>query len=214
MVRAEFPKARISMSIKVRDFIERILLIAFVGYFVVQLVTAIATGQTPWASGLVLVGEFVVLVLVFMRRPATEISMSWGPWLLAFGATAAPLFVIPHGEQFLPTLAVAALFVISIAAQVIAKLSLSRSFGIVPANRGVVTKGMYSFVRHPVYASYLIGHIAFLLANFNGWNLAVYTFALGLQIARMLAEEELLTRDPAYAAYRQVVRYRLVPGVF
>jgi protein-S-isoprenylcysteine O-methyltransferase Ste14 len=202
------------MSIKVRDFIERVLLFAFIGWFVYQLVTAIAAGETPWVSGLVLFGELVVLVLVFVRRPAADISQSWSAWLLAFGATAMPLFVIPHGVQLFPAFIVGILFMIGIVAQITAKLSLSRSFGIVPANRGVVTNGMYSIVRHPVYASYLVGHVAFLLANFSAWNAAVYAFALGLQIARILSEEDLLTRDPAYAAYRETVRYRLLPGVF
>jgi protein-S-isoprenylcysteine O-methyltransferase Ste14 len=108
----------------------------------------------------------------------------------------------------------AALFALSIGAQIMAKLSLNRSFGMVPANRGVVTSGLYGLVRHPVYASYLLGHIAFLLANPTLWNASLYAVALGLQLARMQAEERLLRRDPVYAAYAQSVRYRLVPGLY
>ena len=98
--------------------------------------------------------------------------------------------------------------------QIAAKINLNRSFGIVPANRGVVTDGFYSIVRHPVYASYLIGHVGFLLLNPNWWNLTVYTSGLAFQVSRMLMEEGLLSHDPLYQAYRQHVRYRLVPGVF
>ena len=38
------------------------------------------------------------------------------------------------------------------------KITLGRSFGIVPANRGVVA-GPYTLVRHPIYAGYLLSHI-------------------------------------------------------
>ena len=45
------------------------------------------------------------------------------------------------------------------------KITLGRSFGVVPANRGVVVGGPYNFVRHPIYTGYLITHVAFLVAN-------------------------------------------------
>ena len=35
------------------------------------------------------------------------------------------------------------------------KLSLGRSFGLMPANRGVVSSGLYRIVRHPIYLGYL-----------------------------------------------------------
>lgn len=202
------------MSLKLRDLIERVLLCAFVGSLTYRLLTAIVAGQTAWVSGLVLVGEIMILALVLFRRPAADISTSWREWLLAFAGSAAPLLIAPGGQQLVATDVLGLVFVVSIIAQVAAKASLNFSFGIVPANRGVRTKGLYAFVRHPVYATYLVGHVAFLLGNWSAWNICVYSFALALQIGRIMAEENLLTRDPEYAAYRQRVRYRLVPGVF
>jgi protein-S-isoprenylcysteine O-methyltransferase Ste14 len=35
----------------------------------------------------------------------------------------------------------------------------------------------------------------------------------GVQFARARAEEEFLSSDPLYRAYRERVRYRLIPGV-
>jgi protein-S-isoprenylcysteine O-methyltransferase Ste14 len=52
------------------------------------------------------------------------------------------------------------------------KLSLGRSFGLAPANRGVVST-TYRFARHPIYLGYLITHLGFLVANPTGWNFAV-----------------------------------------
>jgi protein-S-isoprenylcysteine O-methyltransferase Ste14 len=202
------------MTPLVRDIIERTALTALVGSLVWRIFAAILAGQQSWVSALLLVGELLVIFFVVFGRRASESSTSTREWLIAFGGTAAPLMVAPGGTQIAPTGVIAALFLIGITLQVAAKLNLNRSFGIVPANRGVVTTGFYGIVRHPVYASYLIGHVAFLLLNPTPWNACVYATALALQIARMGAEEGLLSRDPAYAAYRESVRYRLVPGVY
>ena len=83
-----------------------------------------------------------------------------------------------------------------------------------PANRGVKLGGPYRYVRHPMYAGYLLCHVAFLLLNPSPWNLVVYALCDGLQVPRILAEERLLCRDGTYAAYRARVRWRLIPGVF
>jgi protein-S-isoprenylcysteine O-methyltransferase Ste14 len=201
-------------NLKVRDLVERVLLICFFSWLAWRIGSAVIAGETSWASLLVLAGEILVIAFVLIGRPASDVSQSPREWLLAFAGTAAPLFVQPGGEALAPTWIIASLFFMGIGLQLAAKISLNRSFGIVPANRGVVTTGFYRVVRHPVYASYLVGHAAFLMINPTLWNVAVYGVALALQVGRMLAEEGLLSRDPAYASYMQTVRYRLVPGVY
>ena len=198
----------------VRDIIERTALTALTGSMAFRVLMAILKGDEPWVSALVLVGELLLLFFVIFARSASEGSTSTREWLIAFAGTAAPLFATPGGSPALPVNIIAVIFIVGIFLQVAAKLNLNRSFGIVPANRGVVTTGFYGIVRHPVYASYFIGHMAFLLVNPTLWNFCVYSIELGFQIARMHAEEGLLSRDPAYAAYLRNVRYRLVPGVF
>jgi protein-S-isoprenylcysteine O-methyltransferase Ste14 len=94
------------------------------------------------------------------------------------------------------------------------KMSLGRSFGLMPANRGIVSSGLYRFVRHPIYLGYLITHAAYVAANPTAWNFAVLVVAdLGL-MARAVCEEETLARDPEYAAYQSRVHWRVVPGLF
>lgn len=202
------------MNLYWRDIVERGLLASFVGWLAWRIGSAVFAHEASSLSALVLVGELLVLTFVLIGRRATASSTSWREWLLAFAGTAAPLWVQPGGSPLVPVQIIAALFILGITFQIAAKLNLNRSFGIVPANRGVVTTGFYGIVRHPVYASYLIGHMAFLLLNPTAWNAIVYFVALAFQIGRMSAEEGLLSRDPEYAAYRQLVRFRLVPGLY
>ena len=94
------------------------------------------------------------------------------------------------------------------------KLSLGRSFGLMPANRGIVSTGLYRVVRHPIYLGYLITHIGFVAANPTPWN-AVTLIAADLALMwRAVCEEQMLGQDPSYREYLQVVRWRVLPGVF
>lgn len=98
--------------------------------------------------------------------------------------------------------------------QVIAKVALGRSFGILPVNRGIVTRGPYRLLRHPIYCGYIISDIGLLLASFSLHNLAVYAFYNYLQVIRILWEERLLLQDAAYRSYAARVRWRVLPYVF
>jgi protein-S-isoprenylcysteine O-methyltransferase Ste14 len=94
------------------------------------------------------------------------------------------------------------------------KMTLGRSFGIAPANRGVVARGPYTIVRHPIYAGYLITHVAFLVAQPTPLNLLIVSIADTALIARALIEERVLSTDVQYRTYCQRVAWHLVPGVF
>jgi protein-S-isoprenylcysteine O-methyltransferase Ste14 len=84
----------------------------------------------------------------------------------------------------------------------------------VPANRGVRVKGLYAFVRHPMYAGYFFSQLGFFIAAPSLWNFSVYTCTWGLLLSRIFAEENLLLRSPDYHEYIKRVPYRIIPGVF
>ena len=81
-------------------------------------------------------------------------------------------------------------------------LALGKCFGVLPEARGLVTRGPYRIVRHPVYVGEFGTFAGFLIAAPTAWNLAVVVaFCLG-QAVRMRLEERALTLEfPEYADY-------------
>lgn len=175
-----------------------------------------------WLAGmglgltLLAISEGLNVIFTILRRRSRQFSMRPAAWLLAFGASAAPLCVIPVGWE--PTTAqlyaTAILATAGVLMQICAKLTLGRSFGMVPANRGLKLSGPYRLVRHPMYLGYMLAHFGFLLSNPSAWNIGAYCLAYACQIPRLLAEERLLSADDAYRQYQNQVKFHLIPGVF
>jgi protein-S-isoprenylcysteine O-methyltransferase Ste14 len=191
-------------SASMLDTIERTTLIFAYIYLVYRVLHA-SYASGSWYSMMVVVSELFVLVFILIRRRTDNISINASDWVIAVGGTALPLIA--------PTLCVFVV-IIGIFTQVYAKLSLRRSFGLVPANRGVKVEGPYRAIRHPMYAGYFFTHIGLFLLYPSLWNLAVYMSAASLQIIRILREEKLLGTDPDYQKYKNNVQSRLIPGLF
>jgi protein-S-isoprenylcysteine O-methyltransferase Ste14 len=161
---------------------------------------------------LFLVSEIVGVVLLLIQRRG-EWSVALYPFAVAFVGTAIGLMVAPGGVRLVGDPVSLALMLVGGSMSLAAKLSLGRSFGIVPANRGVKRAGIYRFVRHPMYAGYILNQLAFLLVFCSAWNVAIYAGAWIAFWLRAVEEEKFLRRDPAYDAYAGAVKYRLIPGI-
>jgi protein-S-isoprenylcysteine O-methyltransferase Ste14 len=163
---------------------------------------------------LLLLSELLVVVLLVLRRPATTVDRSWTGRLITAVALAGPPFFRPSPVGGLvPDLLTASLLACGLAISLGGKLSLGRSFGLVPANRGIVSSGLYRVVRHPIYFGYVVAHAAFLLAHPTAWNLVVLVASDCSLLLRSACEERTLALDPEYEEYRQRVRWRIVPGL-
>ena len=172
--------------------------------------------RTHHVTGLLLLtSESLVVVLTIARRRAAVVDSSAkaatvtgvslvGPWMLRTADVTA--LVADHVTSMIS--GVGLLIVVA------SKMALGRSFGLVPANRGVVVRGPYCFVRHPIYLGYVISHVAFFLAQPTMWNAAVILIGDGTLIVRALMEERVLSGDAEYASYCRRVSWHLVPGVF
>ncbi|MEK7639013.1 MAG: isoprenylcysteine carboxylmethyltransferase family protein [Patescibacteria group bacterium] len=189
-----------------------ILLLAYLA-FLYNHITSIYFG-TLSPTGLIFVAmESTVILLIFLRRVPVIRSDKLTAWLSALGATFAPLLLVPSGVVVQAHLGDALMILGGILA-VLSYWSLNTSFGVSPALRSVKTSGLYRFVRHPMYASYLVLYAGYLLIAFSFTNVAVIFVLVCLLVARIHFEEEILQTDAIYKEYKKTVRYRLVPLVF
>jgi protein-S-isoprenylcysteine O-methyltransferase Ste14 len=152
----------------------------------------------------------VFLAIFITRRDATSISTSPGLWLIAFGGTILPLLMRPNAVGPFTTVG-NTIQLVGMLGVIAALLSLRRSFGIVPANRGIRTQGLYNVVRHPLYASELLALGGFAVVSPSLWNVSLWLCDFALQLSRVYAEERFLSEDPSYVRYRSQVKYRLIP---
>ena len=188
---------------------ERMALILMSGYVVWQWLPQF--GSHPQVI-LVLASELVAVFFLLIQRKGSW-STSAYTTLIAFGGTAASLCVMPGGTALAPDYITAPLITLGTAIALAAKLSLRRSFGLVPANRGVKVSGAYRFVRHPMYSGYVLNHIGIMLLAFSAWNVAVYMTCWALLYLRVIEEERFLMGDQQYVDYAKTVRSRLIPGL-
>jgi protein-S-isoprenylcysteine O-methyltransferase Ste14/uncharacterized membrane protein (UPF0127 family) len=164
--------------------------------------------------GLVCVNSLLCF-LFLTRRQSTEISHHLLDWIIPLCTIGFSLSLRPGPglNTSLTTLSVT-LQVTGIIAALLSLSNLGRSFGIVPANRGIKNLGPYRIVRHPLYASEIIFYIGFLVGNMSTVNLSLVLLIMLGQVYRAFSEERLLARENIYSEYMQRVRYRLLPRVF
>ena len=163
---------------------------------------------------LVITESLSVILVLASRRPCLR---DWQP-LTVFCTLGATFYFLAlnlaPGTALIPEVAASGLQALGLCWQIYAKLSLGRSFGLLPADRGIITGGAYRWIRHPIYFGYFLAHLGFLTANFGAQNVLVLCALYLLQGMRIVREEKLLARNEAYRDYCRTVRYRLVPYVF
>jgi protein-S-isoprenylcysteine O-methyltransferase Ste14 len=161
------------------------------------------------------VEQMWVVIAYLIRRPARMVSRRLGDWLLAFGGTFGGVLFRPIGAH--PRWGVdigLSVQLTGLAICVVSFLALGRSFGFAAADRGLVRRGPYAVVRHPIYASYLLLQSGYVLQSLSLWNALVMLMVTSCNVGRILAEDRLLATNEHYGAYRTEVRWRLLPGVW
>ncbi|CDX61248.1 conserved membrane hypothetical protein [Mesorhizobium plurifarium] len=198
-----------------REGLFRFIALAVAAIFIYRGVNNLVIDSGRLNVLMLLISETLTFVwLLLARRPLVR---DWSPFTVFISLTAgfgSGLVSLQEGVEIVPLYIAAPLQFVALWIVIWGKMSLGRSFAILPANRGVITGGAYRFVRHPIYAGYLAGHILFLLSSFSLYNFTVYATITLFQIHRILREERILALTPEYREYLERVRYRLCPGIF
>lgn len=154
--------------------------------------------------------------MIFRNTPVrvTTNPIFWG---LAFVATYWGFIGISledQGTRIAPVWLLDGLTILTLAGIFWARVSLGRNIGFVPAQREIVTHGMYKYIRHPIYAVVFVSIVGAMLERWSPRNVLVLGGGIMLFGIKSFVEEGLLKQDPGYAAYMKKVRYRFIPGVF
>lgn len=79
----------------------------------------------------------------------------------------------------------------------------------------VITHGPYRIVRHPMYASVIVGMPATALILGSAWSFIPMALIMALFVWRTAQEDRVLHAElEGYADYAKTVRFKLLPGVW
>jgi protein-S-isoprenylcysteine O-methyltransferase Ste14 len=204
------------MDLLVIPWVDKTIAIAAAVPFVYELYRRWVVGHVNFPRVVLGLQLLVIIILMVLRTAPVRVTPNPWYWLLAFVTTYATLgfsALAGPGTALIPPVVGNGLAVASMIILGYALLSLGRNIGFIPAQRRVVTKGAYSFVRHPIYSGTFISLLAFALRSFSVLNLAMALLLIALLMIRGVAEERFLQEDAGYAAYLREVRWRWFPGI-
>jgi protein-S-isoprenylcysteine O-methyltransferase Ste14 len=170
------------------------------------------------AMQLAVVAFFATLAsMVVMRRRPSERARGIEPRISALlGTFLVPIVVLfPRRELSLTEGIISTVMVLGGSVMAIYVLThLGRSFSIMAEARGLVTSGLYRYVRHPLYLVEEIAVIGSVLQYLSVWTAVLLAVQIAFQLRRMHNEEIVLMGTfPEYAAYKANTA-RLIPGVY
>jgi protein-S-isoprenylcysteine O-methyltransferase Ste14 len=144
----------------------------------------------------------LVAARIVFRKPARATS-PYSIQLLAWLSAIAPLAMTAAGTAYLS--------IPGLALSIWSLWSLGDSFSISPSDRGIVQRGPYRLVRHPMYAGELLSLLGVCVMSASIWNwtiLAVFGVSIYM---RIVLEESILQ---GYSRYTRETKWRLLPCVW
>ena len=206
-------KQRIRFDI-VGTLVANLMLALLYCFFVAAHASKIATtGQ--WGTTMPLVAQEAMLVgLVLARRRSVATTGRSMDWILGIGGTLLPLLMRPDGGPGPLSWLGEPLQFVGVGTALVGLACLGRSFGLVAANRGIKTSGLYKLVRHPAYAGYMLGYVGYVQCYPTPRNALIVIATLLALNARAHVEERFLCHDPRYRTYLRGTRWRFVPLVY
>ena len=187
-----------------------------VSFLLAMLPAARALGFTlAGAANLVwLTGAAIMVVMSFARFAPRTSAVNWRTLVATGGMLILPGFMRPTAMSTGALATTGLIFeLFGVVLTQVARVYMGRSFGILPANRGIVSKGPFRSVRHPIYFGWLILSLGYAMSFASERNILLIATTLPFMVWRIGQEEVHLSADPEYLQYMKQVRYRLWPGV-
>jgi protein-S-isoprenylcysteine O-methyltransferase Ste14 len=163
--------------------------------------------------------QHLTVLAIALGRPRPQVR----DYSMASSSSVAVSYAYPYaqviylrwspGEEAWPA---GGLVLVTLAASLslVSLLAIRKRFGVRPALRGLVTRGPYGFVRHPMYLSYILADIGYNLEEWNFVTLLLVLIGWASLVYRISAEERVISQDPRWQDYLAHVRYRLLPGLW
>jgi protein-S-isoprenylcysteine O-methyltransferase Ste14 len=175
---------------------------AVVAYVVQQTLTCVFTGLN--------------FVFFLTRNPVVGAHSSWRRRASALAGTFVLFIPISRSAvtaQWELVMVLSAIIFLGTAHSIVSIATLGRCFGLFPKARGLVTRGPYRFIRHPLYLGEIIAAIGVVVGTGSLVLGGLVVLLVAFQYWRATLEERALTRAfPDYAAYEQRT-WRIVPGI-
>lgn len=148
-----------------------------------------------------------LMAWLLVTRCSQAAEASWPQKLIAWVSALLPLALRINDE----TLVGQVITGLGLLLVLWAMITLGRSFGIAPADRGLVKDGPYRFVRHPMYLGELISLAGAVIGAPSIWNIVLMIVLLLSLLLRIRWEERAVFN---YGSYAGRVRWRLIPCVW
>ncbi len=136
---------------------------------------------------------------------AFPVAVAGIPLLLSFLPFSLPRW-IPYGSAHHATfyLTIMVLIVAGGLLNLIGLLTLRRAFTIMTEARTLITRGIFGFIRHPLYTGHFIMFFGSMLLRLDWAAVVLYIFFVVGQVMRARLEEQKLSRIfPEYEQYKR-----------
>ena len=140
--------------------------------------------------------------LLVFRKPASRSS----PWQIQAIAWLSAVVPMTMNISTSPYLSIPGLIL-----SVWSLAALGDAFSISPSDRGLVWRGPYRLIRHPMYAGELLSLLGVCVMSISIWNWMILA-VFGLSVYMRIMEEETLLDD--YYRYACETKWRLLPGAW
>ncbi len=192
------------------------LCLNFIGWTLYQLHNAWINENLNFVEISFAVQNLVLIFIILIRRDYRAVDKNYFHQAIAIIAFFSGIAFMGQDSSGSDLTQQISLMVVAFAniLGLITIFNLGRSFGILIAYRKVQNKGLYSIIRHPMYATDILLRFGFVISHTNWLTILIFVLSTACYIYRALLEEAFLSHQESYKDYKEKTKYRFIPFVF